>query len=144
MIACIISAEWATFPGSVIFKHIVTTKCHYESPNGGSHHYSGQQNLFCGITSGCCSNLARNQKVAATCEELLQKVVLLLAKKSVHVYLAHFTGPVYGMTQSNYDSLFTQLIFLNMHLIAILSVSAHLFHFFRRHDLHYLLYIFSK
>ena len=104
----------------------------------------GNKNLFCGITSGCCSNLARNQKVAATCEELLQKVVLLLAKKSVHVYLAHFTGPVYGMTQSNYESLFTQLIFLNMHLIAILSDSAHLFHFFRRHDLHYLLYIFSK
>ena len=104
----------------------------------------GNKNLFCGITSGCCSNLARNQKVVATCEELLQKVVLLLAKKSVHVYLAHFTGPVYGMTQSNYESLFTQLIFLNMHLIAILSVSAHLFHFFRRHDLHYLLYIFSR
>ena len=65
----------------------------------------GNKNLFCGITSGCCSNLARNQKVVASCEELLQKVALLLAKKSVHVYLAHFTGPVYGVTQSNYSRL---------------------------------------
>ena len=79
----------------------------------------GNKNLFCGITSGCCSNLARNQKVVASCEELLQKVVLLLAKKSVHVYVANFTGPVYGVTQSNYKSLFMQLIFSNMHLIAI-------------------------
>ena len=145
MIACIISAEWATFPGSVIFKHIVTAKCHYESPNGGSHHYSGQQKLVlrhyigmlfkpCKKSEGCC-NLRR---VVAESSSSFGK------KKSVHVYLAHFTGPVYGMTQSNYESLFTQLIFLNMHLIAILSVSAHLFHFFRRHDLHYLLYIFSK
>ena len=144
MIACIISAESATFPGSVIFKYVVKTKCHCESPNGGSHHYSGQQKLVLRHYIGMLFKPSRNQKVAATCEELLQKVVLLLAKKSVHVYLAHFTGPVYGMTQSNYESLFTQLIFLNMHLIAILSDSAHLFHFFRRHDLHYLLYIFSK
>ena len=54
----------------------------------------GNKNLFCGITSECCSNLARNQKVVASCEELLQKVVLLFATKSVHVYVAHFTGPV--------------------------------------------------
>ena len=43
--ACIISAESTTFPGSVIFKYVVKTKCHYESPNGGSHHYSGRQKL---------------------------------------------------------------------------------------------------
>ena len=79
----------------------------------------GNKNLFFGITSGCCSILARNQKVVASCEELLQKVVLLLAKKSVLVYVANFTGPVYGVTQSNYKPLFMQLIFLNMHLIAI-------------------------
>ena len=54
----------------------------------------GNKNLFCGITTGCCSNLARNQKVVASCGELLQKVVLLFAKKSVHVYVAHFTAPV--------------------------------------------------
>ena len=59
------SPEWATFPGSVIFKHIVKTKCHYESPNGGSHHYSGQQKLVlrhyngmlfkpCKKSQGCC------------------------------------------------------------------------------------------
>ena len=70
--ACIISAESTTFPGSVIFKYVVKTKCHYESPNGGSPHYSGQQKLVLrGITSGCCSNLARNQKVVASCAELL-------------------------------------------------------------------------
>ena len=58
----------------------------------------GDKNLFCGITSRCCasheSNLARNQKVVASCEELLQKVVLLFATKSVRVYVAYFTGPV--------------------------------------------------
>ena len=83
-------------------------------------------------------------------EELLSKVVLLFAKKSVHVYAAHFTGPVetcfaatdvnplYGMTQSNYESLFTQLIFLNMHLI--LSVSSRLicFNFFE--DMIYIIF----
>ena len=119
MIACIISAESATLPGSIIFKYVVKTKCHYESPNGGSHHYSGQQKLVLRHYIGMLFKPSRNQKVAATCEELLQKVVLLLAKKSVHVYVAQFTGPVYGVTQSNCKSLFTQLIFLNMHLIAI-------------------------
>ena len=65
MIACIISAELATFPGSVIFKYVVKTKCHYESPNVGSHHYSGQQKLVlrhyigmlfkpCKKSEGCC------------------------------------------------------------------------------------------
>ena len=117
--ACIISAESATFPGSVIFKYVVKTKCHYESPNGGSHHYSGQQKLVvrhyigmlfkpCKKSEGCCK---------------LRRVVVesssSFGKKYVHVYLAHFTGPMYGVTQSNYKSLFTQLIFLNMHLIAI-------------------------
>ena len=67
--ACIISAESATFPGPVIFKYVVKTKCHYESPNGGSHHYSGQQKLVlrhyigmlfkpCKKSEGCC-NLRR-------------------------------------------------------------------------------------
>ena len=69
MIACIISAESATLPGSIIFKYVVKTKCHYESPNGGSHHYSGQQKLVlrhyigmlfkpCKKSEGCC-NLRR-------------------------------------------------------------------------------------
>ena len=117
--ACIISAESATFPGSAIFKYVVKTKCHYESPNGGSHHYSGQQKLVlrhyigmlfkpCKKSEGCCK---------------LRRVVVesssSFGKKYVHVYLAHFTRPMYGVTQSNYMSLFTQLIFLNMHLIAI-------------------------
>ena len=63
--SCIISAESTTFPGSVIFKYVVKTKCHYESPNGGSHHYSGQQKLVlrhyigmlfkpCKKSEGCC------------------------------------------------------------------------------------------
>ena len=94
MIACIISAELATFPGSVIFKYVVKIKCHYESPNVGSYHYSGQQKLVCGITSGCCSNLARNQKVVAILGRVVSESSLLFAKKSVHVYVAHFTSPV--------------------------------------------------
>ena len=96
MISCIISAELATFPGSVIFKYVVKTKCRYESPKLMVARITivGNKNLFCGITSGCCSNLARNQKVVASCEELLQKVVLLFATKSVRVYVAYFTGPV--------------------------------------------------
>ena len=106
--------------------------------NGGSHHYSGQQKLVLRHYIGMLFKPSRNQKVAATCEELLQKVVLLLAKKSVHVYLAHFTGPVYGMTQSNYESLFTQLIFLNMHLI--LSVSSRLICFIFFEDMIYIIF----
>ena len=121
MIACIISAESATLPGSIIFKYVVKTKCHYESPNGGSHHYSGQQKLVlrhyigmlfkpCKKSEGCC----KLRRVVAESSSSFGK-----KKKSVHVYVAHFTGSVYGVTQSNYKSLFTQLIFLNMHLIAI-------------------------
>ena len=48
----------------------------------------GNKNLFCGITSGCCSNLARNQKVVASFEELLQKVVLLL-QNSLYMFTLH-------------------------------------------------------
>ena len=158
MIACIISAELARFPGSVIFKYVVKTKCHYESPNGGSHHYSGQQKLVlrhyngmlfkpCKKSQGCC-------KLRGVVAESSSS---LFAKKSVHVYVAHFTAPVwtcfaatdvnplYGVSQSNYKSFsHTTYLFKYAFNRNILSVSSCLFHFFRRLDFHYLLCIFSR
>ena len=72
MITCIISPEWATFPGSVIFKHIVKTKCHYESPNGGSHHYSGQQKTcFAALHRDVVQTLQEIRKLLQYWEELL-------------------------------------------------------------------------
>ena len=157
MIACIISAELATFPGSVIFKYVVKTKCHYESPNGGSHHYSGQQKLVLRHYNGMLFKPRKKSEGYASCGELLQKVVLLFAKKSVHVYVAHFTAPVwtcfaatdvnplYGVSQSNYKSFsHTTYLFKYAFNRNILSVSSCLFHFFRRLDFHYLLCIFSR
>ena len=157
MIACIISAELATFPGSVIFKYVVKTKCHYESPNGGSHHYSGQQKLVLRHYNGMLFKPCKKSEGYASCGELLQKVVLLFAKKSVHVYVAHFTAPVwtcfaatdvnplYGVSQSNYKSFsHTTYLFKYAFNRNILSVSSCLFHFFRRLDFHYLLCIFSR
>ena len=111
----------------------------------------GNKNLFCRITSGCCSNLARNRKVVAILGRVVVESSSSFCKKiSVHVYAAHFTGPVetcfaatdvnplYGMTQSNYESLFTQLIFLNMHLI--LSVSSRLICFIFFEDMIYIIF----
>ena len=142
---CIISAESTTFPGSVIFKYVVKTKCHYESPNSGSPHYSGQQKL---VLRHYIGMLFKPFKKSEGCCKLRRVVVessSSFGKKICTCLLGTFYRPrVYGVSQSNYKSLFTQLIFLNMHLINILSVSSRVFHFFRRHDLHYLLYIFSR
>ena len=96
MIAYIIFAELATFPGSVIFKYVVKTKCHYESPNGGSHHYSGQQKLvlrhYIGMLLKPCKKSEDCCKLRRVVAE--SSIVLLFAKESVRVYVAHFTGPV--------------------------------------------------
>ena len=119
MIACIISAESATFPGSVIFKYVVKTKCHYESPNGGSHHYSGQQKLVFRHYIGMLFNPCKKLEGCCKLRRVVAESSSSFGKKSVLAYVANFTGPVYGVTQSNYKSLFMQLIFLNMHLIAI-------------------------
>ena len=94
MIACIISAELATFPGSVVFKYVVKTKCHYESPNVGSDHYSGQQKRVLRHYIGMLFKPCKKSEGCCEFRRVVAESSFSFAKKSVHVYVAHFTSPV--------------------------------------------------
>ena len=157
MITCIISPEWATFPGSVIFKHIVKTKCHYESPNGGSHHYSGQQKLVlphyigmlfkpCKKSESCRAILGRVvvESSSSFCKKICTCLRCTFYRSSVNLFCSNWRkSPVWRDSIKLWVIIHATYLFKYAFNLKCFF-SFNLFHFFRRHDLHYLLFIFCR
>ena len=118
----------------------------------------GNKNLFCRITSGCCSNLARNQKVVAIlgrvvvessssfCKKICTCLRCTFYRSSVNLFCSNWRkSPVWRACDSIKLWVIIHATYLFKYAFNLKCFfSFNLFHFFRRHDLHYLLFIFCR